>query len=95
MSVWNYHGVGAVNFYFTHRRVSFLVVGLVGQGSEEMRAAVGRRLASAEFHSSQVALGDASAGEDSPLQSSHRTSTCTFQFSYSPFLSWDDFLLHF
>ncbi|XP_066140197.1 NPC intracellular cholesterol transporter 1 isoform X2 [Euwallacea fornicatus] len=49
-------------------------VGLVGQGSEEMRAAVGRRLASAEFHSSQVALGDASAGEDSPLQSSHRTS---------------------
>ncbi|XP_066248348.1 NPC intracellular cholesterol transporter 1 isoform X3 [Euwallacea similis] len=50
------------------------LVGLVGQGSEEMRAAVGRRLASAEFHSSQVALGDASAGEDSPLQSSHRTS---------------------
>ncbi|XP_019770254.2 NPC intracellular cholesterol transporter 1 isoform X2 [Dendroctonus ponderosae] len=49
-------------------------VGLVGQGSEEMRAAVGRRLASAEFHSSQVALGDASAGENSPLQSSHRSS---------------------
>ncbi|KAJ8965133.1 hypothetical protein NQ314_004358 [Rhamnusium bicolor] len=36
-----------------------------------MRAAVGRRLAVAEHHSSQVALGD---GEDSPLQSSKRSS---------------------
>ncbi|XP_030752069.1 NPC intracellular cholesterol transporter 1 isoform X3 [Sitophilus oryzae] len=46
----------------------------LGHASEEMRAAVGRRLASEGFHSSQVALGDASAGEDSPLQSSHRSS---------------------
>ncbi|ENN71122.1 hypothetical protein YQE_12055, partial [Dendroctonus ponderosae] len=50
-------------------------------GSEEMRAAVGRRLASAEFHSSQVALGDASAGENSPLQSSHRSSTSKIIFN--------------
>ncbi|CAH1135903.1 unnamed protein product [Ceutorhynchus assimilis] len=48
------------------------LVGLVGQGSEEMRAAVGRRLASAEYHA--MAQGEASAGEDSPLQSSHRSS---------------------
>ncbi|XP_076272104.1 Niemann-Pick type C-1a isoform X2 [Rhynchophorus ferrugineus] len=45
----------------------------LGQASEEMRAAVGRRLASVGYHSSQVAL-DGSAGEDSPLQSSHRSS---------------------
>lgn len=60
--------------WFSNSGCLFLIVGLVGQGSEEMRAAVGRRLASAEFHSSQVALGDASAGENSPLQSSHRSS---------------------
>lgn len=51
-----------------------LTVGLVnGQGSEELRAAVGRRLAVADHHSSQMALGD---GEDSPLQSSKRSSMC-------------------
>ncbi|XP_050298712.1 NPC intracellular cholesterol transporter 1 isoform X2 [Anthonomus grandis grandis] len=44
-------------------------------GSEEMRAAVGRRLASEEYHSSQVALGEGSVAEDSPLQQgSHRSS---------------------
>ncbi|KAJ8923333.1 hypothetical protein NQ315_001891 [Exocentrus adspersus] len=48
------------------------VVGLVtGHRSEELRAVVGRRLAANERHSSQVALGD---GEDSPLQSSKRSS---------------------
>ncbi|XP_060521524.1 NPC intracellular cholesterol transporter 1 isoform X2 [Cylas formicarius] len=48
-------------------------VGMVsGHTSEEMRVAVARRLASAERHSSQVALGE--AGEDSPLQSSKRSS---------------------
>lgn len=53
-----------------------VTVGLVhGQKSEELRAAVGRRLAVADHHSSQVALGD---GEDSPLQSSKRSSTCFY-----------------
>ncbi|KAJ8956647.1 hypothetical protein NQ318_014001 [Aromia moschata] len=48
------------------------LVGMVtGHKSEEMRAVVGRRLAANEHHSSQVALGD---GEDSPLQSSKRSS---------------------
>lgn len=47
-------------------------MGLVSGQSEELRAAVGRRLAGMERHSSQVALGD---GEDSPLQSSKRSST--------------------
>ncbi|XP_018568156.1 Niemann-Pick C1 protein isoform X3 [Anoplophora glabripennis] len=48
------------------------VVGLVtGHRSEELRAVVARRLAASERHSSQVALGD---GEDSPLQSSKRSS---------------------
>lgn len=51
-----------------------LTVGLVnGQRSEELRAAVGRRLAVADHHSSQMALGD---DEDSPLQSSKRSSMC-------------------
>lgn len=58
-----------------------LTVGLVsGQLSEELSAAVGRRLAVADHHSSQMALGD---GEDSPLQSSKRSSTCfSIQFAF-------------
>ncbi|XP_056644165.1 NPC intracellular cholesterol transporter 1-like isoform X3 [Diorhabda sublineata] len=52
-------------------------VGLVrGQLSEDMRAEVARRLAVPEHHSSQVALGDA---EDSPLQSSKRSSMTSEQ----------------
>ncbi|CAG9859649.1 unnamed protein product [Phyllotreta striolata] len=49
------------------RQVGLLVSG----ASEEMRAEVARRLANSERHSSQVALGEA---EDSPLQSSKRSS---------------------
>lgn len=50
-----------------------VAVGLVtGHRSEELRAVVARRLAAGERHSSQVALGE---GEDSPLQSSKRSST--------------------
>lgn len=57
-----------------------LTVGLVnGQRSEELRAAVGRRLAVADHHSSQIGLGDA---EDSPLQSSKRSSTCFCIFAF-------------
>ncbi|XP_050509728.1 NPC intracellular cholesterol transporter 1-like isoform X1 [Diabrotica virgifera virgifera] len=50
-------------------------VGLVS-GAEEMRAEVARRLAVPQHHSSQVALGDA---EDSPLQSSKRSSMTSEQ----------------
>ncbi|CAG9824579.1 unnamed protein product [Phaedon cochleariae] len=48
------------------------LVGLVnGHRSDELRASVARRLAVADHHSSQVALGE---GEESPLQSSKRSS---------------------
>ncbi|CAG9827164.1 unnamed protein product [Diabrotica balteata] len=52
-----------------------VTVGLVS-GAEEMRAEVARRLAVPQHHSSQVALGDA---EDSPLQSSKRSSMTSEQ----------------
>lgn len=62
-----------------------VTVGLVsGQHSDDLRAAVGRRLAVADHHDSQIALGD---GEDSPLQSSKRSSTC-FRLIYPFFISF-------
>lgn len=48
------------------------MAGLVkGRGTDEVRAAVGRRLAGVD-HSSRGTLGDS---EDSPLQQSKRSST--------------------
>lgn len=54
--------------------VAWVAVGLVtGHGSEEMRAAVGRRLAGVD-RQSRLVLG--SDEEDSPLQDSKRSSMC-------------------
>ncbi|XP_019872017.2 NPC intracellular cholesterol transporter 1 isoform X2 [Aethina tumida] len=69
--------VGSLMFllsvYACSTRMQF-VTGLLVAGSDEMRAAVGRRLANAsERHSSQVALDN----EDSPLQQDSKRSSVT------------------
>lgn len=57
--------------------VGFAVADLMrGRGTDEVRAAVGRRLAGVD-RSPHNTLGD---NEDSPLQQSKRSSTCNFVF---------------
>lgn len=56
--------------------MGFAVADLMrGRGTDEVRAAVGRRLAGVD-RSPHNTLGD---NEDSPLQQSKRSSTCNFQ----------------
>ncbi|CAH1984188.1 unnamed protein product [Acanthoscelides obtectus] len=61
------------------RAVGSSIAAELGHRSEELRAAVGRRLAGGtpQRHASQVALGEAVENEDSPLQSSKRSSVAS------------------